>query len=81
MFVLNWFGRCEFVNLQCSNDFNGLSNSFVDLLNRSKVDIDSSPHDSFGDGEDAEEGDEENDLQEIEEDAFKSLNHQGIRER
>jgi hypothetical protein len=53
----------------------------MDLLNRSEVNIDSSPHDSFGDGEDVEEGDEENDLQEIEKDAFKSPNHQGIRER
>jgi hypothetical protein len=44
----------------------------VDLLNANKIDIDSSSLDSFVDGEDVEEDDaeEENELEEINEDAF-----------
>jgi hypothetical protein len=45
-------------------------NSFVDLLNGSEVNISSSPLDSFGDGEDIEEGDGENELHGIDEDSF-----------
>jgi hypothetical protein len=67
--------------LQCSNDANGDTTSFVKLLNRNEVDISSSPLDSYGDGEDMEEenGEEEEDgeeeegddeLEEIEEGVF-----------
>jgi hypothetical protein len=44
----------------------------MDLLNANKIDIDSSSLDPFVDGEDVEEDDaeEENELEEINEDAF-----------
>jgi hypothetical protein len=41
----------------------------LDLLNGSKVDISSLPLDSIGDSEDIEEGDDENELGEIQEEA------------
>jgi hypothetical protein len=67
--------------LQCSNDANGDTTSFVKLLNRNEVDISSSPLDSYSDGEDMEEEDREeeeygedeegdNELEEIEEGVF-----------
>jgi hypothetical protein len=61
--------------LQCSNDANRDTTSFVKLLNRNEVDISSSPLDSYGDGEEMEEedGEEEegdDELEEIEEGVF-----------